>query len=112
MAPGVVEGFEAAAINGHQFGPKEIHLAAKQIEVSKQWLKGVPVLLAEISDSFEIRIHPAQQPDQLQIAPRLGFQPPAGANPVEVAIEVKLEQIGRMIRRTPGSCRLRMGETQ
>ena len=44
----------------------------------------------------------AQEPDQFEIAGGLGFEAAAGAQAVEVAVEIKLEQIRRVIGRAAG----------
>jgi hypothetical protein len=49
-----------------------------------------------------IRGETPRQPHHLDIAPGLALQPPARLNPVEIAINVELQQAGRMIGRPAG----------
>jgi hypothetical protein len=39
-----------------------------------------------------IRCEPTQQPHDFDIAPGLAFEPPARLNPVQIAVNVKLEE--------------------
>jgi hypothetical protein len=57
-----------------------------------------------------------QQPDHLDVAVRLGLEPPARAYAVQIAVDVELEQIGWRVTRAarclrldpdePGSCKV------
>src|SRR6202043_1984444 len=58
-----------------------------------------PVVLAECRDGPKTRPEPPQQPDQLEIAAQLACQSARGADSEQVAINVKLQQIARMVRR-------------
>jgi len=60
-------------------------------------LDGQKIILTEISDSFEIGSKLFQQPDQLNVAPGLTLEQTAGAEAVEVAIDVELEEVGGMV---------------
>lgn len=51
------------------------------------------MVATEIRDGLEVGAEPSQQPHQLDIALGLLLEPPAGADPVEVAIEVEPQQI-------------------
>src|SRR3954466_8165320 len=42
----------------------------------------------------------AEKPDHLDIAVSLGFQAPAGAGAVQIAVDVELQQISRRVART------------
>jgi len=50
-----------------------------------------------------IRNQPTRQPHHFNVASGLTLQPPARLNTIEIAVNVKLQQPGRMIRR-PASC--------
>ena len=112
VAAGIVHCLELAAVDGHQFGAEEFQAAAEQVEMFEQGFKGGAVVAAEVGDGFEVRSHAAQQPDQFQIAGGFGFQAAAGADAVQVAVEVKLEQVCRMIGWPAGDRRLGVGEAQ
>jgi hypothetical protein len=58
-----------------------------------------------------IRREPAQQPHNLDIASGFSFQPPARLNPVQISIDIKLQENRRMIRRTPRRRRVHPNET-
>jgi hypothetical protein len=45
---------------------------------------------------------PTRQPHPLNVAPSLVLKPPARLNPVEIAVNIELQQHRRMIRRPPG----------
>ena len=45
---------------------------------------------------------PTRKPHHLDIVPSLTFKPPARLNPVEIAVDVQLQQHRRMIRRPAG----------
>jgi hypothetical protein len=52
-----------------------------QMQVPAEWA----VVAAEIGDRLEVRCKTARQPDQLEIAPALAFEPTRGLDLVEVA---------------------------
>ena len=62
--------------------------------------------LAEVGDRLVIRRQPADQPHHFHIAPGLPLEPTARLNPVEIAVDVELQQIARMIGRPAGRQRL------
>ena len=57
-----------------------------------------PIVLAEIGNRFVIRDQSAEKPDHLEIATGLTLQPPARLHPIEIAVDVELEQGRGMIR--------------
>jgi hypothetical protein len=59
-----------------------------------------------------IRRQTASQPHHFHIAPRLPFETAARLNPVEVAVDVKLQQDRRMITRAPCPARRDAGESK
>src|SRR3954462_13794389 len=82
-----------------------IHLAAQQHELAEDRAEGLAVIAAEISDRLEVRLQMPQQPDYLDVAMGLGFQAPAGSNVVQIAVDVELQQIGRIVARPAGPLR-------
>src|ERR1700683_407878 len=58
----------------------------------------------ELRDRLVVRIQPPQQPHQLHVAPTLCLQPPRRTDRVQIAIQVKLQQIARIVA---GAARLR-----
>ena len=67
--------FEFGAVNGHQFGAEQIEPARQEVEVLAQRLERLAVVLAEVGNRFEVRLQPARQPDEFQVATALAFQP-------------------------------------
>jgi hypothetical protein len=67
---------------------------------------GLAIVLAEVGYGLEVRHQPARQPNQLDVALALPFQPTARLHPIEVAVDVNLQQRRRMVGRP--SCRLRL----
>jgi hypothetical protein len=57
------------------------------------------VVLPEIGDRLVVGDEPAKQPHQLDIAAGLALEPPARLHPVEIAVDVELQQIGGRIAR-------------
>ena len=49
---------------------------------------------------------PAGQPHHLNIAPGLALEPPARLDPVQIAVNVKLQENRRVVRRPTGCLRL------
>ena len=81
-------------------------LRHKAIKRAQTFLMAGPLSLPEVGDGFVIRNEPPSQPHHFQIAASLTLQPPARWDPVEIAVNVKLEHRRRMIRRPAGRCRI------
>jgi hypothetical protein len=62
-------------------------------------------------NGLEVGSQATQQPDHLQIACGLRLEPPAGAHPIDVSINVELQQIGRIVARSTRVFRLNAPET-
>lgn len=75
-------------------------------------LDRAPAVLAEIRDGLEVGDKASEQPHELDVALRFALERPAGAYPVEVAVDVELEQIARIVRGAPGATGLGMGKAQ
>ena len=69
---------------------------------AQTWRIAEPLSLAEVGDRLVIRRQPADQPHHFHIAPGLPLEPTARLNPVEIAVDVELQQIARMIGRPAG----------
>src|ERR1700685_2096311 len=63
-----------------------------------------PLFLRKSQNLFVTRHNPAQQPHDLDVASGLSFQPPARLHPVQIAVNVKLQENRGMVR-PPASCR-------
>jgi len=57
------------------------------------------IVFAEVGNRLVIGSEPAQQPHQLDIAAGFSFKPSARLHPVQVAVDVQLQENRRMIRR-------------
>src|ERR1700757_1353733 len=75
----------------------QVQLAAQQDKFTKDLAEGVAVVASEVSNGLEVRLQVSQQPDHLDIAVGLGLQPAARSHSVQVAVDVKLQQIPRRI---------------
>ena len=65
-----------------------------------------PLSLRKSAMVLLIRREPSGQPHHLEIAASLALQPPARLDPVEIAINVKLEHRRRMVCWPAGRCRI------
>ena len=61
-------------------------------------------------NGLEVRPQAAQQPDHLQVAVGLRLQPTAGPHPVQIPVDVQLQQVGGIVPRAPCLFRLRSFE--
>ena len=65
---------------------------------------GFAVVLAKVGDGFEVRGQAASQPHQLDVTLGLTPKPAAGLNPIEVTVDIDLQQdrglVGRATRRS------------
>ena len=59
-------------------------------------------ILAEVGNCLMIRSKAPGEPHHLDVPPSLMLEPAARLNPVEVAIDIKLQQHGRMVGRPTG----------
>ena len=93
----VVDRLDARPVHRQQFAPEQVEPLAQQRELAKHRFEGGAVVGAEIGDGLEVRLQRPQQPDDLDVAMAFGFQPAARPHAVEIAVDVKLEQIARRI---------------
>jgi len=91
-------GLELAAIDGNTRRRQEAHLAAEFDEARTYLAKRQAIVFAEVRDCLVIRCEPTQQPHDLDIASGFSFEPPARLNPVQIAVNVKLEENRRVVR--------------
>src|SRR6185295_344096 len=94
----VVHGFELAAIDGDARRREKTHLTAEFDEARTYPAQRQAIVLAEVRDRLVIRCKPTQQPHDFDIASGLSFQPPARLHPVQIAVDVKLEENRGMVR--------------
>ncbi len=60
----------------------------------------VAVVTAEVGDSLEVGFQVPQQPNHFNVAVSFGFQASAGPDPVEITVDVELQQITGRVART------------
>jgi len=75
------------------------HLAAQFYEARTHLAQRRPVIFAEVGDRLVIGRETAQQPHHFDIASGLSFKPAARLHPVQIAVNVELQENRRMIRR-------------
>jgi hypothetical protein len=75
-------------------------------------LKAPQLSRRKVRDRLEVRLEATQQPEDLDIALGFPLQPPARSNPVEIAVDVELQQIAWRVARTPRRFRLDTPETR
>jgi hypothetical protein len=102
-------------VERHQFAAQQLQAAGQQHKLSigrPQPGRVVPgsslrpargQALGEIGDHAIAGRQTPQQPDHLGIAPCLSFQPARRAHLVEIAVQVKFQQIARVTRRLAGT---------
>lgn len=97
VARPAVHRLQPRAVHRQQLAPEQVELATQHHERAEHRLERGAVVAAEVGDGLEVGPQPAQQPDHLQIARRLGFQATALPHPVEVTVQVQLQHVARGI---------------
>jgi hypothetical protein len=101
----IVHRLELAAIDRHAGFGEQTHRATERNKPGADLPDGATVVLAEIGNRLVIRNKAAREPHHLNIAPGLALQPAARLNPIEIAVDIELQQYRRMIRRPAGLLR-------
>src|ERR1700731_229860 len=101
-----VDGFELAAVDRNARLAEQFKAPAQHHKLTADLTDGLAVVLAEIGYRLEVRHQAAGQPHQLDVALALPLQASARLHPVEVSVDVNLQQRGRMVGWP--SCRLRL----
>jgi hypothetical protein len=81
---------------------EQTHHAAQRNEARAHFADGSAIVLAEIGNRLVIRSQTPRQPHRLDVAPSFALKPAARLDPIEVAVDVELQQDRRMIRRSAG----------
>ena len=81
-------------------------MAAQQYKFTEHLAEGIAVVAPKVSDRLKVRLQVPQQPDHLDIAVGFGLQPATRPYPVQVAVNVKLQQIRGRITRAASHLRL------
>ena len=97
----VVHRLELAAVNRDAGLRQQAYRAAQCDKLRTHFVDSTAIVLAEVGNRLVIGCKPARQPHHLNVAPGLVLKPPARLHPIEIAVNVKLQQHGGMIRRPP-----------
>src|SRR5450432_1686515 len=78
---------------------QQIEAPAQRHELTADFADRLAIVLAKIGDRFEVGRQTASQPDQLDVALAFPFKAAARLNPIEVAVDIELQQCRGMIGR-------------
>ncbi len=98
----VVHRLELAAVDRHAGLRQQPHRAAQRNKARAHLADGSAIILAEVGNRLVIGHQPTHKPHHLDVVPSLTLKPPARLNPVEIAVDIELQQHRRMIRRPAG----------
>src|SRR6266446_1138936 len=101
-----VDGLELAAVDRNARFAEQLKASAQHHELTADLADGLAVVLPEVGYRLEVWHQAAGQPDQLDVALALPLQAPARLHPIEVSVDVNLQQCRRMVGWP--SCRLRL----
>ncbi len=107
----VVDRLDARAVNRQQFASEQIEIPAQDHELPKNLLERGAIVAPEIGDGLEVRLQTPQQPDDLYVAMTFGLKTAARPHPVEIAVNIELQQIAGSVAGTPRRLRLDPLET-
>ena len=89
----VVDRLDPRAIHRQQFPAKQVQLTTEQHKLTEDLAESIAIVAPEVSDGLKVRLQVPQQPNYLDIAVGFGLQPAARSHPVQIAVDVKLQQI-------------------
>ena len=98
-----VAGTNLRAVHSKCLLAQQIQLRARLYKILEDRLDRLAVVLAEIRNRPEIGPQHIQQIKQLHISPAFRHEPPGGADPVQIAVDVELQHIARVIAGTARS---------
>src|SRR4029078_12158116 len=87
-----------AALEGAPARAEQAHLTAELDEARTYPAQRQAIVFAEVRDRLVIRCEPTQQPHDTDIASGLSFEPTAPLSPVQIAVDVKLEENRGVVR--------------
>jgi hypothetical protein len=94
----VVDRLELAAVDGDRGLLEQAETTAQQDELAAGGADRITVVLAEVGDGLEVGRQEAQEPHEFHIAVGFLFELAAGADAVEVAVDVEAEEVSRIVR--------------
>ena len=98
----IVHRLELAAVDRHARRGQQAHPAAQIDEAGANLTDRFAIVLAEIGNRLVIGDQAAREPHHFDIAARLALEPAARLNPIEITVDVELQQHRRMIGRPTG----------
>src|SRR5512146_1963887 len=107
-----VDGLELAAVDRDARLAEQLKAPAQHHKLTADPADGLAVVLAEVGYRLEVRHQAAGQPNQLDVALALPLQAPARLHPVEVPVDVNLQQCRRMVGRPSGRLGLDAAEPE
>ena len=103
MAPlvfvAVVHRLELAAVDRDAGLREQANHSAQRDKARAYLTDGSAIVLTEVGNRLVIGDQPARQPHHFNIVPGFTLKPSARLNPVEIAVNIELQQDRRMIRR-------------
>ena len=91
---------ELGAVYSQEFATDELKMLRCLDGGAEHFTYGFGVVFAEGGYSVVIGTELLEQPLHFDVAPALALEVPRGAHPVEIAVNVELQQVGRMVSRT------------
>src|SRR5262249_4936350 len=107
-----VHRFELATVNGNARRRQQAKLSAERNKPRAYLAYRSSVILAKIGNRLVIRNQPTGEPHRLNVAPGLTLKPPARLNPVEIAVDVELQQHRWMVGGSSGCFRIDTAEAK
>src|SRR5258705_3417790 len=101
-----VDGLALAAVDRNARLAEQLKASAQHHELWANPADGLAIVLPEVGYGFEVRHQAAGQPNQLDVALTLPLQARARLHPIEVSVDVNLQQRRWMVGWP--SCRLRL----
>jgi len=86
-------------VDGHYGIAKQPDLATQLDELAADSANRFAVIPTEVGDGLEVGRQSTSQPHQFDVALRLALQPTAGWDPVQIPIDVNLEEHRRVVCR-------------
>ena len=94
-----VDGLELAAVDRNTRFAEQFETATQQHELATDLADGLAIVFPEVGHGLEVRHQATGQPNQLDVALAFPFQAPARLHPIEVSVDVNLQQRRRMLGR-------------
>src|SRR5258708_37267254 len=107
-----VDSLELAAVDRNARLAEQFKAPAQHHELTADPADGLAVVLAEIGYRLEVRHQATSQPHQLDVALALTLQAAARLHPIEVYVDIILQQRRRMIGRPSRRLRLDAPKTE